>query len=752
MFSPSVAPGIVNKPNRFEVKESQKDEKYHSQYGRYCLGAIDHPAHRVFQIKTLTNWNFYQNNQWIFEEDLEAFLKDESGDVRNRIRLVYNMIQPMVQQYVGNAIRMDYTPKAVSVSDFVVNRREQELDKLKFYTGLAQNIPAIGDIIKEQQPIGKDMKQTETIFNNVYVDGYEKNINNLLKYVGNKNNFEQAKMELARHIALSGLGVHKGYELNGEQMWDVIDPLYYFYDYAAKKKDLTDAEFMGEVKYASPVEAAERFQDISTEDRIRLEKYASQIPSANRLQYHYIYGETAGRFPMFEIYWKDAEMQEYGYVIDEFGYEYLTQINCEENDYTDKDLIEPEYENHVKFLGEGKKKRKMYVDVLRYVIFSPAEIIGGGADIVFEYGKLPYQETSNLEPSSVQFPYKVCAWDLHNGLILSPVDAVIDPQRLANRMLSIAESRINNSRGSGTIVDKSAVDPQGGEEEVLRNININKPVFVDSRGRGVQNVVGTYGSNIGGDTEFVYELAERMRGIMQNISGVNESMTGTSGEKNKLVGTVRSEIAQGTLLQENFYYTISEVLLQTYQGIASQGKRIYADSKRRLSIVLGDQGAEEIIITKDMNLEDFRVFIKRAMPDEAQKEAANAVLIQLRQAGMVDEEQFANYYGRASMEDVAKAIRESYKTKQLVDMKMREQAEIDQQRQGLMQAAAMEKMEAQKKQETLLGVEVGRAEQESELDKIRERTMGKIATDTNRAELENRLPAETEETDVKVNV
>ena len=752
MFTPSVAPGIVNKPNRFDIKESQKDEKYHTQYGKYCLGSIDHPAHRVFQVKTLTNWNFYQNNQWIFEEDLESFLKDESGDVRNRIRLVYNMIQPMVQQYIGNAIRMDYTPKAVSISDFVINRRELQLNKLKYYSALAQNIPVLEDMIKEQQPIGKDEKQTETIFNNVYVDGYEKNINNLLKYVAHKNNFDQAKMELARHVALSGLGVHKGYELNGEQIWDIIDPLYFFYDYAAKKKDLTDAEFMGEVKYASPVEAAERFQSLGKEERIRLEKYASQTPSANRLQYHYLYGETSGRFPMFEIYWKDAEKQEYGYVIDEFGYEYLTQINCEKNDYTDKDLIEPEFENHVKFLGEGKIKKEMYVDVLRYCIFTPAEIIGGGDDIVFEYGKLPYQETSNLEPSSVQFPYKACAWDIHNGLILSPVDAVIDPQRLANRMLSIAESRINNARGSGTIVDKSAVDPQGGEEEVLRNININKPVFVDSRGRGVQNVVGTYGSNIGGDTEFVYELAERMRGIMQNISGVNESMTGTSGEKNKLVGTVRSEIAQGTLLQENFYYTISEVLLQTYQGIASQGKRIYADSKRRLSIILGDDGAEEIIITKDMNLEDFRVFIKRAMPDEAQKEAANDTLIEMRQAGMVDEEQFAKYYGRATTEDIGKAVRDTYKAKQLVEMKMREQAEIDQKRQGLAAAAMMEKEQSTQKQGALLGIEQSRAEQEGELDKIRERAMGKIATDTNRAELENRLPAKTEETDVNVNV
>src|SRR3989304_7501703 len=107
MLTPALPPISFNKPNRIETSENQKKEEYHLHYGMYCLATLNHPAHRIFLIKTLVNWNFYQNNQWIFEEDLEAFLKDESGDVRNRIRLVYNMIQPMVQQYIGNAIRMD---------------------------------------------------------------------------------------------------------------------------------------------------------------------------------------------------------------------------------------------------------------------------------------------------------------------------------------------------------------------------------------------------------------------------------------------------------------------------------------------------------------------------------------------------------------------------------------------------------------------------------------------------------------------
>jgi len=729
MFLPVIPPVNIIKPNRIETPENKKDKRYHLNYGMYALGTMNHPAHRIFLIKTLVNWNFYQNNQWIFEEDLEAFLKDESGDVRNRIRIVYNMIQPMVQQYIGQAIRMDFDAKAVSVSDFVINRREKELERLKFFTKMANEIPALAGMIKESMPIGKNEAETEGIFENVYVDHYERNLNNLMAYVAEKNNFDQNKMEVAKHIALSGLGVHKGYEWNGEHTWEVLDPLYFFFDYGAKRKDLKDADYMGEVKYMSPVEIFERFQDIDKDERIRIERYVQQFPSANRFLFHYIYGETSGRVPVFEVYWKDTQVQEYGYVIDDFGYEYLTRINYEGGEYTDKDLIVPKEENHVKFLGKGNKKKKMYVDVMRYVIFCPAIMIGGNEDIALEWGVMPYQETYALDPSNVEFPYKCGAWDYHNGLILSPVDAVIDPQRLSNRMLSIAESRINNSRGSGSVIDKSAIDPQGGEEEVMRNINQNKPIFVDSRGRGVQNVVGNYGSTIGSDTEFVYEMAERMRGIIQNISGVNEMMTGTAGGKQKLVGVAQMELQRGSLLQENFYYTLSQIMLQSYQCIASSGKRIYAESKRRLSIIVGDVGAEEIIITKDMNLEDFRVFVKRVMPDDAQKEAANGLLMQLRGAGMIEEAEFANFFGRANMEDVATAIRESYKRRQMAAAKAEEMGAQQQQVAQMQQQLAIEQLQAKEDRFMQREAEQDLSDKEFELDKIKARTIGQIERD-----------------------
>ena len=716
--------GPTKKPNRVSTPEDKKDEAYHIQFGKYCTGALAHPSQRVYQTKTLVNWNFYQNNQWIFEEDLESFLQDESGDVRNRIRWTRNIIQPMVQEFIGNTIRTDFTAKAVSISDFVINRREQELARLKLFTRIAnQGSPELKETIQKSMPIGKDEEETEEIFENLWTDHHVQALNDLLKYVDANNNFDQAKVELTVHLAMGGLGVMKGYEFNGEHIWDVKDPLFFFFDYGARKKDLRDAEYMGECHYMTSATINEKWQNLDLATRTRIEEFSSENDSASRNIFHYVYGDVSNRIPVYETYWKDIERQEYGYVTDEAGYEYFTRINYEGGKYTDKDLITPKDETNQKYLGKGKKKRIIYKDVIRFCQFISAEFIGGSNDVVLEYGIMPYQETNSLNPSRTEFPYKCMTWEYHNGLIVSPLDVVIDSQRLINRVLSIAESRVNNSRGSGTVIDRSAIDSQGGEEEVQRNMNISKPLIVDSRGRGVQNVVGNYGTSLGNDTELLYNISDRLTAYSSSITGANEQMAGTKGKGR---GAIDTDPMMGQLINENFYYCIAGIFEQVAQSIATQGKMIYAESQRKLSIISGDSGAGVLFITKDMANEDFRTFIRRTGSDVQEKYMANQTLTQMRMAGLIEEPEFANWYDRATMDDIGRVIRDTYKRRKMSSkVAVQQQGAANQaqaqQQQGLMQQAAAEK-------NRMLDIQLNEAEKNRnlKLDSIRLRAMGQL--------------------------
>ena len=63
------------------------------------------------------------------------------------------MIRPMVEQYVGNAIRLGYRARAKAQSDFVVTKREKELAKLNFYHKAKESDPESGRVIDNTIPL-----------------------------------------------------------------------------------------------------------------------------------------------------------------------------------------------------------------------------------------------------------------------------------------------------------------------------------------------------------------------------------------------------------------------------------------------------------------------------------------------------------------------------------------------------------------------------------------------------------------------
>jgi hypothetical protein len=650
------------RPNKLT---SKKDKDYHKEYAKYCLAIMSNYIYRRYINKCLINWSFFkgQDGQWIFEEDIEAFFLDESGDVRNRLKWTKNVIKPMVQQYIGNAIRLGYDAKANCISDFVINKREEELAKLKSLQKVADALPFFKDIIKENAPIEDTEMETEELFYNTFVENYEKDINNLLEFIANEVNIDELKTQITRNLAICGLGIYKGYEANENYAAESINPLFFMWDMSAKKPDLSDAEFMGEWYYMDSPTIFERYQHLTKDERQAIEEYSNHTNQNNMHKIvNGIYTIPGGKVPTYETYWKDVERRDYGWVLDEAGYPYYTMINNEDSKYTDKDLIEPQTEEHKKKMGKSKKQT-IYVDVLRYCIMIPQEEIGYG-DIILEYGVLPYQEKQLYDPANVKFPYKCYTYIYDRGEVLTPLDDVIDPQRFLNRTLSVVESQMANMRGSGTVISKSAVDDRDGEADIMRNINSSKPIFVDTdRVGSVQNAIGTYGTNIGSGTLQMFQVIQTVQQSIQDVTGVNEAMTGTQGGSDMLVGVVEAQIQRGSLVQEPFYWALTSILRQAYEHMATVGKSIYHDNPRKLAMMVGDEGLSRITITEDHLLQDYRIFIKRSETPEQGLNAANQLLFTLLQAGMIDQITFANLFNRASPDLVAQALRQFHRDK-----------------------------------------------------------------------------------------
>jgi len=707
------------RPNKLT---SKKDKHYHREYAKFCLSSMSNYIYRRFINRCLINWSFFkgQDGQWIFDEDIEAFFLDESGDVRNRLKWTKNVIKPMVQQYVGNAIRLSYDARAKCISDFVINKREEELKKLKALQKVGEALPFFKDIIKQFAPVEDTEIETEELFYNTFVENYETDINNLIEFISNEINIDELKVQITRNLAICGLGIYKGYEAGDNYVAESVNPLFFGWDMSAKKPDLSDAEFMHDWYYMDSPSIFEKYPKISPEERELIENYSnSNTQNSMHKIVNGIYTIPGGKVPVYEVYWKDVEKKEYGWVMDDYGYPYYTMINDSTSEYTDKDLIEPVTEKHKDDMG-GKKKHTIYVDIIRYCIIIPQEEIGhGNGDIILEYGILPYQEKNLYDPANVKFPYKCYTYIYDRGEVLTPLDDVIDPQRFLNRTLSVVESQMANMRGTGTVISKSAVDDRDGEADITRNINSSKPIFVDTdRVGSVQNAIGTYGTNIGSGTLQMFQVIQTVQQSIQDVTGVNEAMTGTQGGSDVLVGVIEAQIQRGSLVQEPFYWALTSILRQAYEHMATVGKAIYHDNPRKLAIMVGDEGMSRIEITKDHLMQDYRIFIKRSETPEQGVNAANQLLFTLLQAGLIDQVIFANLFNRASPDLVADALRK-YSRDKMMAQQMSDKAANEGMAQGKAQQAEMvsqiEQAQEQQKAEQIGMMDL---EHQQEMDKI----------------------------------
>lgn len=715
------------RPNKLQ---GRKDKNYHRDYAKFCLSTMDNYIYRKYVNKCLVNWSFFKggDGQWIFDEDIESFFLDESGDVRNRLKWTKNVIKPMVQQYVGNSIRLQYNAEAQCISDFVINKREKEIAEAVSHARNAQNHPMLKSMIQENHQVEDTPEETEQMFRNVFSEQYEKDINNLIKYVVEDVNMQELKVQITRNLAICGLGIYKGYECNEVYEAEAVNPLFFGWDMSAVKPDLSDAEYMFEWYYMDSPSILEKYQSLSKKEREAIENY-SRNNSQNNVHkiVNNVYTIPGSKIPVYEVYWKDIEKKEYGWVVDEYGYPYYTMINDPNSEYTDSDLIKPPTDEHQERMGD-KKKETIYVDVMRFCIMIPQEEIGNGmGDIILDYGILPYQEKNLYDPANVKFPYKCYTWVYDRGEILSPLDDTIDPQRFLNRTISVVESQMANMRGSGTVVSKSAVDDRDAESDIVRNINSSKPIFVDTdRVGSVQNAIGTYGTNIGPGTLQMFQVIQSVQQSIQDVTGVNEAMTGTQGGGDVLVGVIEAQIQRGSLVQEPFYWALTSILKQAYQHIATVAKSIYFDNPRRLAMIVGDQGLETITITEDNMMQDYRVFIKRSESEEKGFQAGNQLLFTMLQAGLIDAPTFSNLFNRATPDLVASSLR-----KYQQDVQMAQQASDKAANQGIAQGqedemAAMQmagQAQAQAQQAQVMDKQL---EHENEMEKIALKEQSKL--------------------------
>lgn len=715
---PFLAGAPQGKPNKFDkLTYPTLNEQYYLDFGKWAIFNANEAKHNVWLANTYRNKRFYMGKQWEGKEDIESFLSDTTGNVRNRIKISINQIRPMVEQFRGNAIRLDIGASAKSISKNVKNRKEEALKKILLTQEITKEFKALGEVIKNNNPEIKESKEeTELIFENVYVDKYTQNMNKLIQFVAEYNDMEEFQVKIAENMAFSGLGTIEEFKHGAHHRKEVVEPEEFFWDRNARRPDLQDAAYMGRLHKMALPDVYERWQGLDIDDRKALESFVSTEGSTSTS-----YGSpssssnTGNSIPVYKTFFMDDTTRTAGYVKDEFDQPYLAYLNEEDKFqhgkvYTEADLIDPPETESNKMLFKGKRTRKVVVGILRYVIFIPGEAVNykkknlSGrdvfSDISLEWGEYEYQETHWMDLSRNRYPFKSYCWAYVDGEVLSPIDDIIDPQRFMNRIMSAIEGQVNNSGGAGLTYDLDALAENEDEASVLKKTNEGKPIGFRTRGKGIPNTVGTYDNTIKGGTYQMFNLIPTLKDLMQTVTGVNEGLKGESTGSDQLVGVTQLLIQKGSLMQEPFYNAIARIFVQSHQATATFGKAIYIDNQIELTQIVGEEGLEVFQLAEGMRNEDFRVFIKRSANPEQERQQADSVLLILLEQQMIDQRFFAEMWGRSSVEEIQAKLRQ-FVNKSLIAQQAAEKEAAAAQEQQLAQQQEQEAqmVEAAQKQD-----------------------------------------------------
>lgn len=691
---------VPTRPNRLN---SIKNEKYHSDYAKWCIGNVNTSNQLAFIEKSLINWAFYKGNQWLFAEDLDAFLSDESGDSRNRIKFIQNIIRPFVEYYTGSAIRMDISCQAFSKSTQAIDRREMVWQRVKAQYEIYKMAPQLfKPAIKDKYNIGETEQETQMIFKSMYKDRFEESVNDIMSELARRNDMEDKKVLLTKHIALDGIGVLFEEERFGSQVVNLIDSRRFFFDSSAKLPSLKDSEFMGHWDMMSLSDIAELCPNLGRGKLMALEKASAlsrpTIGMHNMVSFEW--NQSNGKIPVYNVEWRDMETDLFGACYDENGVPALVKIDSDDSPYTKKDLIPKKDLKKLvkdnawieKVLGFEQTKR-VTLDAVRYCKLVPSEFIGSsGSDFVLKYGLKEYVPRYSYDYQYPDWSYKARCWNYDNGEVLSPIDDLISPQRFINRLLSIGESQINNVRGSGPIFSKDTIDSQGGEQELQRNVNLGKAVIIDGP---VNNSVGTYSNGIGAGTIQLFDIASKMKTMADAVIGGGQELQGAGGSYRASASVANQNLNQGQTMQEPVFYCLHKIILDIYESFANRGRRILCANQSQLVVTVGEEGMKMITLTRDYDIEQYRCEVKRATDPHMEKQNANEMLMLLFEKQLIDSTTYAKYFNKSTMNTIGQAIREYTMLKIEAERQRQAQAAADEakQKQGAQAAMQLQNMQ-----------------------------------------------------------
>ena len=694
----------------------KKDENYDAACARYYIGQQQESSVNLFRQCYATNVRYAMEGPgaWGEEEDIKVFLKDQG---RSTSKVAFNnpLIGPILTRLRGAADNLSVSPSAQTATQYAITRKEEDLARALAMSQAARASSVVADAFA---PMGISPNEEETIafHENTYQDQLVIAINSIMKMISVKNGLDDFKMEVAKHLALSGLCAWHCSPQGNDLVWELCEPDEVGWDPAAIRPDFADGSYVFTCPLMDVSDIAEKFQP--KENIIReLDAWSNLNPSGFNQP-----GWPQIKPRVFTTYFRDIQYVERGYVIEDGEPTYVT-INQPDRDsrdgkpkYTDKDLISPpENQWTAAWTDEewNAKKQKRHVQVVRYCSCIPWEYLPGAitngvsfnervkgknldpkiagmvsptGDVVLASGLYPLQESNPDDTYNKGFPLKFTSWSYIAGNVVAPLTAAISPQRVMNQLTSDLMFRLRKAGHKSVAIDTDAMAGSTmSEEEILYALKEGDAVNIrGSLVGGLQNAVRDIDSSPGTSFYQAFQLIPGIKQVAESATGVYEQNYGAPGSANQLVGTLQLQLQQAGVMQQPYYKSIALLYKQVHQFNAQAGKQFFCRRPWILKQMVGDVGYFTLKLSEDLQNEQFRIEIE-LVPNTAEMRTLvdNQIIPMRMQMGLLDAQAAAELLGRAFPSDVDRACREYVKKAAMAQAQMAQQQQQAMMAQGL---------------------------------------------------------------------
>ena len=713
------------RPDR-TLPSKDKDMAYDGECLAYYIGLVNASTINMYRREYALNVA-YTLGQWGEEEDAKVFLRDK-GRSTSRVKFVLPLIQPTLTRMRGAAENLSISAMAVPATQFAETRKEKKLMERLAMSLAAQNSMVAASAFADQG-ISPSEDATKQIFESNYQDELIPAITSLMKQIALHNSLDDKKMDVAKHIALSGLAAMHSYPVGGKMVNELCEPDEVAWDPASVQGDMSDGEFWIHCPVMMVPQIAERFQSKKLIIE-QLEQWANTNTASN--------GNNGWpqRMPrVFTGYYRDIEYYEGGFVEGEDGGPMFVVINDPDPSskdgeplYTEKDLVAPpETELTAEWTDKewSNKKIRRWREVIREASIIPWEYMPGAltggqsfasmagtekvqsikehlnknGDLVLGGGKCKLQELFPDDTYGKGSPIKFSTWTYLAGNPIAPITAARSPQRVMNQLTTDLMYRLRKAGGQSTAIDTDAMaESTMDEQSIYMALKEGDPINLKGAiVGGLQNAVANIDTSPGVGFYNMFTLIPQIKDMLEQSVSVFAGNFGQPGPANQLVGTMQLQLQQAGVQQQAFYKAVAMLFKQQHQYNAQAGKQFYAERPWALRQMVGDRGAQAILLSKDAQYEQFRIEVILTPNAQEMMALVDGQLIPQRmQLGQLGPEEAAQLYGRSFPADVDAACR-AYTKKQALAAQM--QAEQQQQQMAAEALAAEEQAVAQEEEQ-----------------------------------------------------